>query len=498
MGRTSVIIILGLIFTLGYFIINKKANENFAIRQTIEIFNRRRAQNLANSFASVYLYKVHDDTTWTPGQVEWSSIDFGEGINHRKQIDDDTRVTLKKQSFLGNGALLDVGEIRITAIAEVEGIVCSTLVSDRLIPYSYYGWFIDKWGTLGGSGPYLGPGEGVTGPFHSNTDVHIGGASGPVVDGNITCVGQVKYYKEATVANWRDNPNKFMGDWIYEHHPVIPFKADNIWLTADTQTSSFKIDDVFPGYDITKPLYVIMLDDGRVVVSKKAIKPGQPGVDIDAIASADAANVKVYDISDMDAYEFVMYSNKYNLRLQGTINGQLNISTDKNIYIDDDILYANDPRDDGVSGNTPSTDLLAIMAKGNILLSTNSIVYDYPSGYSEIPHRKDEDGNGYPDGAAIFASTYCLGTIKPEPEKYLDGATWETRDIPGTARGSYFTYGGRIQYQISATYNGYGATDPRQKGFAENIQYDERLRKMTPPGMPWTGNRRIYRWAETA
>lgn len=493
MGRFAIIVVIALSLTFGYFVINKKSNETYAVKQTINIYNRRKAQNLANSYASLYLNSLHSDTTWTPDEINWDSANLNmAGVSHKHSLDSNTEIKVNKQNYIGSN-YLDVGEIQITAIADVQGIVCSTLVSDRQIPYSYYGWFVDNWQY------YLGSGERITGPFHTNNGgFGIYGPGGPVVDGNMTLGGSIYTYN-INEQNWRNDPTKFQGDWIYEGAPKIPFDEDNVWLQSDSENDAFDLDNVFPSH--SGDLHIAMLDDGRISVSKNAIDPGESNVDI--LANNHPNDVKIFDIDTLAVNNGnVILSKNHNLRLRGELKGQLTIATENNVYIDDDITYENDPRNDDEAGEVPSEDLLAIMSKSNVYVSTDPIYYPYENGGSgdtETPHMEDEWDNdtmnedipnsspdGEPDGAAIFGSIYAWGTMKPE------GGYSQ-----GQAFGDFYTYGGRIQADVSPTWSSHWNSHGYQ-GFKEKIIYDERLRRMSPHGMPWTNNRRIYKWKETA
>ena len=127
-----------------------------------------------------------------------------------------------------------------------------------------------------------------------------------------------------------------------------------------------------------------------------------------------------------------------------------------NVYLDNDIVYYNDP---GIDPN--STDLLGIVAKNNVQIANN------------LANSSDIN---------VHASIYA--------EQGGFGAGWSSFTQPN---GFINLYGGiqnKTRVQIGVINNG------NIWGFNRRYKYDERLMIMAPPGYPGTGDLEIVSWLE--
>jgi len=157
----------------------------------------------------------------------------------------------------------------------------------------------------------------------------------------------------------------------------------------------------------------------------------------------------------------VIFANNSIVRLKGTVKGQYTIGTSGSspqgtVYLDDDIVYNNDPRID-----PESTDILGIVAKNNVLITNN------------LANSSDIN---------IHASIYS--------ETGGFGAGWSSFTKPN---GNINLYGGIQNYsrvQIGVLKMG------TVWGFNRRYKYDERLMLASPPGYPGTGDLEIVSWFE--
>jgi len=149
-------------------------------------------------------------------------------------------------------------------------------------------------------------------------------------------------------------------------------------------------------------------------------------------------------------------------RLKGTVKGRYTVGCNGTgggrgtVYLDDDIVYYNDPRID-----PNSTDILGIVTEKSVLITDN------------LANSSDIN---------IHASIYA--------EKGGFGAGWSSFTQPN---GFINLYGGiqnKTRVQIGIINNG------DVWGFNRRYKYDERLMLAAPPGYPGTGEMEIVSWLE--
>jgi hypothetical protein len=159
-----------------------------------------------------------------------------------------------------------------------------------------------------------------------------------------------------------------------------------------------------------------------------------------------------------------------NLHIQGTFDGQATVcatgSGKGNVYIDDNVLYTNDPR------TTVSNDLLGVVAQNNIIVSDNAA-----------------NGTDCEIDASLFSLNGGLTA-----ENYSRSTSTSPLFLP-VLRGKLTLYGGVTQYQRGAvgTVDGSGNI---VTGYRKNYQYDSRLQLSHPPFYPLTGSYQIISWLE--
>ncbi|HVO75725.1 MAG TPA: hypothetical protein VMT35_16980 [Ignavibacteriaceae bacterium] len=145
-----------------------------------------------------------------------------------------------------------------------------------------------------------------------------------------------------------------------------------------------------------------------------------------------------------------------NMRLKGTVDGEYTVGTDASIYLDDDIVYKDDPRTE------PSDDILGIVAKNDVIIANNTA-----------------NNHSINIDAAIYSQS--------------GGFTAENYDTRGKA-GSINLYGGVTQQTRKpvGTFSG----DNILSGFSKRYWYDPRLMTLSPPYYPGTDKFEILSWYE--
>jgi len=176
----------------------------------------------------------------------------------------------------------------------------------------------------------------------------------------------------------------------------------------------------------------------------------------------------------------VIFASGATIRLQGTVGGNVTVGssttttaitkgkgkkkkttyveTGGNIYLDDDIVYKNDP-----NSNPNATDMLGIVAEQNVFVTDNNANSKDIHIQAAIFAQK----GGF--GAENYASRPPSGSIVLN-----GGITQNTRLAVGT-----FNWSGKIV-----------------SGFSKSYHYDNRLMISSPPFFPDTGSLEIVSWYE--
>ncbi|MBI3318287.1 MAG: DUF4900 domain-containing protein [Candidatus Omnitrophica bacterium] len=146
-----------------------------------------------------------------------------------------------------------------------------------------------------------------------------------------------------------------------------------------------------------------------------------------------------------------------NVELKGTLKGQLTIGSAGDVRIVDSVKYATDPRT-----NPKSTDLLGIVAGQNIQVA------------KEAPNDLKIDGS-------IMALNRSFGV-----------ENWWERP----PRGTLSVYGGIIQANRGPVGSFNGNNGTKLSGYTKDYRYDPRLKSMSPPAFPTTGDYTVLLWQE--
>jgi hypothetical protein len=150
----------------------------------------------------------------------------------------------------------------------------------------------------------------------------------------------------------------------------------------------------------------------------------------------------------------VLYVKDMTLRIRGTVKGQFTLASNKDIYIDDNLIYKSDPRT-----NPSSTDMLGIVSDKNIYVSDNA------------PNQSDID---------LHASIYCK-----------NGGFGAENPGGRPNSGELRLLGGIQQHKRLLVSNPWP-----EHGFSKRYSYDNRLMLASPPYYPGTGIFEIVSWQE--
>jgi hypothetical protein len=399
MGKASLLMVLG--FSLVFAIVSPSINRT-ANRSTENYLNYvkvTQAHDIATSAANIAANQIFLDATWRTG---YNNVAFSGG-----------KFNVTAQNYGTN-------QIKIIATGVFESyqqIVTVILQPSSFAKFAYYS-------KVEGGINWIS-GDTVWGPFHTQSQMNIPTPNSPVFYGKVsTLLG----------TNPKKNNGKFYGGYQSGVNLDLPttinatvtaaktngrvFSTGNLWLRFSNSNVIWKT--TATGTETTEPL-LSFAPNGVILVELGSI------------------------------------------HLQGTMQGQATVCATGsaslgygNIYIDDNILYATDPR------IATSTDMLGLVTQNNIIVTDNTA--------------NNTD-------CRIDASLFCLNGG-------LTAEHYSTRVVSGTLT----LLGGITQYQRGAVGTFSGTTI--NHGFKKNYRYDDRLMTSFPPSFPLTGSYEIISWLE--
>ena len=152
-----------------------------------------------------------------------------------------------------------------------------------------------------------------------------------------------------------------------------------------------------------------------------------------------------------------IFVNGGNVKVSGTMHGQLTIGTSNDLVILNNVTYADDPQI-----HPESTDILGLVAEKNVVISQSA-----------------------PNDLAIQASLMAL-------QSSFTVENWWV----GPPKGTLSVYGGIIQDRRGPVGSINASTSTRLSGYAKSYRYDTRFSSMAPPSFPTTGNYDEILWQE--
>ena len=417
-----------LLLVLGFSMIFLIATQNFgsisnrAVDNMVDYTNETVAHDIAVSGANMAANAVFLDNSWMTG---YSNVSFNGGkLNVTVQIIDPLKNTK-----------------RITSTGSFAGItrqVQVTLSPSKFSKFAYYSQ------SEGGNIWWTGT-DTVWGPFH--TQDYMRAYDHPVFYGKAT-TKKTLIYK----SNKKNDEPYFLGG--FEQGVDLPLPTDGL--------SPIKADAKSGGWDILQSSSTDTTTTGWGWNKKTTISTHTDTAYLTFVG--DSIKIKLgYNktestyLSNVMAPNGVIYVEGMDVRLKGTVKGQYTVAGEGDIYLDDDIVYSQDP-----VKNPNSSDILGIVAQNNVLITDNT------ANHSDIN---------------IDASIFC--------EKGGFGAdNYDKRPDSGDIN----LIGGIIQNtrQAVGTFNGSGL----KTGFAKRYAYDNRMMSISPPSFPGTGSYEIVSWLE--
>ncbi len=322
---------------------------------------------------------------------------------------------------------------KITATGTV-GDVTRTL--EAYVKTSTFGKYAYLSGDEGGS-IWFTTGDLIEGPLHSNDQISIVGS--PVFKGKVTSSASTFVKGSPFNPDFQDGYQLGIPPITF---PKLQTILDN-YLLQNGNTSPLTIDARF-----NRDAKIVFNPDGTLTYSVWQYN-WWGGVTY-------LVKDKVVSISSLNGMLLV----KGDVEIEGKMKGQLTLVATNNIYITNDLVYA----DSDASGR-PDPNSMNMLG----LVSTKNIVVAYTT-----PNLSDVKING-----ALLA----LG----------DSFTVEYYQY-GSPRGKLTLYGSLSQKVRGpvGTFNSWGI----QTGYQKDYHYDNRLLNMSPPYFPITGQYEVYSWRE--
>ena len=407
-GKASLFVVAG--FSLVFLVIanNFGTVSNRSVDNYVDYFSETTAHNIAISGANIAANKIYLDPTWNEGysdlpfqggylDIEVNTVDAYQNI---KQI-------VSKANYRG-----DTSSVRVT------------LAPSKFSKFAYYSVY------EGGS-IWWTNNDTVWGPFH--TQDYMRAYRHPVFYGKATTRRTLIYYS----SQWQDKPYFYGGFEQGVDLPLPTDGVDNIEPSADANGLKFTGEDtVYITFDYDTLKYRFSYNDPDTAVYLPTVAPN-------GVIFAKNSIVRIQKSHVHGQYSIVSSGSEY--------------SGMGNIYLDDDVIFSEDPRT-----HSGSTDLLGIIAQNEVLITNNE------ANHNDIN---------------IQASIYC--------ENGGFGAEdYDSRPVSGNIN----LLGGIIQHTRRAvgTFNSYGPAS----GFSKRYRYDERLMVASPPMFPGTGSFEIVSWLE--
>ncbi|MCH8032167.1 MAG: hypothetical protein IH950_00230 [Bacteroidetes bacterium] len=400
MGKLAFILVLG--FSTLFLVLGYNANNvaNRSVQNMVDYHARTVAYNIAVSAANLAANEIFLNDNWSVG---YSNRAFDGGYLDANVVVLDPFLNIRK----------------LTTTGTYRGVTKTVEVIFKPSSFAKFAYL----STNDPGNLYWSYKDTIWGPFHSEGIINA--YRHPVFHGKATTKTGVHNYQTEAL----DAPYFYGG---YESGVSLSFPSSGLDDLKSIATSGGHL---FDGPDT---VYITFAGDSL----KYRFAANDP--DSTVLAQSFAPNG-------------VIFADDATVRLKGTVKGRYTVACeDENIYLDDDIVYYNDPRID-----PNSTDMLGIVAEESILITDN------------LANSSDIN---------IHASIYA--------EKGGFGAGWSSFTQPN---GFINLYGGiqnRRRVQIGVIVGG------NIWGFNRSYKYDERLMLASPPGYPGTGEMEIVSWLE--
>ncbi len=415
MGKAALLVVLGTSLVLGNMLVglNKRANSQNEFIS--EHYERIISRNIANSAANIAVSKLFQDFSWRTGLTS-TGMAGGYYAADIQDINFDTTVAVQR--------------VKVTATSTYGGVTNMVIAVVARPPSSHYAQFTANWPA---ANSYV-TGDTLYGPIHTNTKFKFGGS--PVFFGKVSSV-------DPGYDTWGSGAPQFLGGTEFGANDIpMPSLATGLQALADSATAG---GDVYSDDHVWLKFFA----DGSYDFYEGDDDPEEDDWDGPKFLS-DITGVIMLDENDKD------------IHVQGTVSGQVTIyGAGRHIYIEDDLLYADDPRT-----NPDSQDMLGLVAKNDIIVAYTPANEDDVEIHGAImalnQEFKVENGTDGPFGTmTLFGST-----LQKQRGKLAKGSL-------------------DVNFNVTIT-----------DGYALKSYYDNRFLHVGPPVFPTAQKTVVYSWLE--
>lgn len=408
MGRSSLIMVLG--FTTALLMIGSNISKvsNIGMENYTYYNNSAMAHAIAGAGMNLASRALFENSLWRSG---FSNKTFGGGS-----------FTVKVRDTVSNRVVVT----STATFAGTQRVVAAILQPSSFSRYNYYS-------TTDQNGYWVG-GDTIWGPFHCNNWLNVAYANGgsPVFMQRATSLKGINNYNGAHPV--------FKGG--YDKGVDVNLPSDLNPLKTSAQTGGKWL-----ASGGNKPVFIEFLANGNVRWR------------IDGNTDWTGGGWTVEPLTTF-APNGAVWCNENNLHIKGTLNGRVTVGCTKDIWLDDDLVYAADPR------LGYSDDMLGLVADNKLLISDNAA------------------NRGPSNNFTLMASVFSR----------LDGL-WAENYNTRPVEGKLTTVGGQIQKigGYTGTFSGSTITHGFLPG---GTYYDDRMLNDAPPFFPTTGNFEVVSWFE--
>ncbi|MFQ5638771.1 MAG: hypothetical protein ACE5IR_12335 [bacterium] len=383
MGKALLVIVLGFSTIFSSVLFNMSSSQVGSSQHLVAQYEKRIVRDVAESVTNVASSNLYQDFNWQSGYSNKSLSGAGYSVAITDITGDSTRETKK---------------IQVKTLATFAGHVDSSIAIFMQPAYSYYYFYLNNWPAA----LDFATGDTVTAPLHSNDRMRVSGS--PVF------LGKVSSSSNTFLGVLGGDTPKFYGG--------VEFGTQDIPLPDLTAITN---EALAGGHVFNSEVWLRFNGDGTYDYSTD--------------------NWGSFLTESIANYNGTIITTVQDIHVEGTVDGEVTVIANRDIFIEDDIVYAANP-----ITNPNCNDYLGLIARHRFRIVENAANSTDVVIHAAIIARHDE----------IVVTNYSTG------------GPWGTLTIIGSiAVNDYLPVG-------TATPTGY----------VLNHIYDVRLRNNTPPYFP--------------
>ncbi|TKJ39733.1 hypothetical protein CEE37_10670 [candidate division LCP-89 bacterium B3_LCP] len=332
MGRFYIILVVGFAIIGGSMKINHGRLSREAQNITSDKYVEASARNATRSMVNLCLYQLSQDFDWRDGYANVQIQDIA-NTNCQKFQGLNTNCAGALIQDNSDNSDIPLGQIKITANGAFGDTAMTSVVMLRKSAYSEFAYFTEMEPPI-----YFITGDSIHGPIHTNGKFHIWGD--PVFYGLVSSKG-----------------NGWVGVGSPEFKGGTNFNCERIDLPVDMSIIDGKAQN--GGTYFEGDIEIEFISDGTFDYTATHLEKIGPNW-VTIIDST--GNVTISSTNGV-----IGTGNGGDIRVKGTLDGQATMLADGDIWIDDDVLYAQNPLTDPTSD-----DILGLISQHDIFVTNNA------------------------------------------------------------------------------------------------------------------------------